>query len=257
MKIFIQLLLNFFLLFSLLVLLVTPVAVGELMVANPFSGTNGQVAGVQTKKAIAVYPNFLDFNGFVGFELKTNPAGELIDNLKLTSFRAQIARYQNLYEIYNNTAKPLKLSIVVDEQEFNPVFQSLILTLKTPVQAGFTTLENDTTVGSTFLEVKNPLVFSQEFNYVVAGETVIQAVDFNSQGIVTLPQEEFLAKDLPIYPQSIFIQDGKVWLSVTQTITLPPKQKVSVDVIVKGKLDGLTPTNQIDLPIVFKVAPVK
>lgn len=257
MKTLFRSLFSFFWVVVLLVLVTAPGLVGELLVANPFSDFQGEVAGTQTEKLISVYPNFLDFNGYVSFNLGTSGQGEFIDELELTSFKAQIANFQNLYEIYNNTSKSLKLSVVTTRQDFEPAFQSLTLTLKGPQQEGVTTLKEDAAPGATFLEVEDSQVFSEESDFIIVEETPIKKIAADERGLVIMPFYKSLPKLTLVYSQSILIKNGQVLLPATQEVTLPPKQKASVDVIIKGKLEDLTPTRRLTLPLVFKVSPTQ
>lgn len=104
---------NLLLLSFLLVLLIAPAATSHLLVSGPVP--LGTVAGTRTaavtKDDVTILPNLSDFNGNVDFTPQGLSDGIYRDTVMLTVYPRHIASYNELYRIYNNSGRTLRLKL--------------------------------------------------------------------------------------------------------------------------------------------------
>ena len=258
-KALLSLLINSTLLLLFIGLLALPSYVTGFLVINPSSLDLGSVAGVKTvtRDDFSVFPNLTDFNDYVSFDPQGLIEGRYQDKLTVTVFRNQIATYNTLYTIYNDSDHDLKFQLAIDEVPLtDSSFQKLIITLQSGQKAHQTRLLQEEKQGATLLEVASAETL-RDSAQVIVGDEVVKVLARSGSSLVTTPLRQDHSAGESVYPEAVVVRRGELLLNQSQSIRLGPNQKATVNLVIVGDPNLGLSLRQIPLRLSIQAMPVK
>lgn len=255
---FISIVVNSGLMVVVVLLLSTPLLMGQLLATYESGALGVSTTGNNSSTAphatslFAVYPNVADFSDYAAFSDQPVIEESFYQTaVTFTAFTGQQAAYNALFTIYNTSNQAQSIILEGGALSGNAAGTRVYATLVKDGQVGSTLVTESTESGAVDLRIgQAPDEFS---GTMVVRDMVAEGQRLSQSSLqVTSPLPGELAVGDRVYFSPLFYnQTTEAQLTSTQTVSLQPQQKAVVNLAVETEA-GDSDTSQLVLPLTVR-----